>query len=122
MTSHRAIVQDYLDAWKQKDLARIKSRLHPEAAFRGPLAQHADRDSFMPAIQRMLALLTEVDVRGVFEEDDRAVAIYDFVFVEPIGRTRIADLMTFEGDLIRSSEIIYDARRFEAAQRLRAAS
>jgi len=39
--------------------------------------------------------------------------IYDFVLREPIGITRAANLMTFEGELIRSVELFFDTGPFE---------
>jgi ketosteroid isomerase-like protein len=122
MSDHRQIVQAYLEGWRQKDLARIQTHLHPNVTFKGPIAEIAGREDFTAAVQRMLGLLKVVDVRGIFEDGVRVVAIYDLVFVEPIGRARTADLLTFADGTIRSSEAFFDARPFEAAQRQRAAS
>lgn len=122
MTSHRQVVQDYLEGWRLKDLSRIRSQLHPNVTFKGPMAEIAGREGFVAAVQRMLGMLKDVELRGIFEDGDRVVAIYDLVLVEPIGRARTADLMTFADGTIRSSEAFFDPRPFEAAQRQRAAS
>src|SRR5690348_8254901 len=68
MSDHRQIEQAYLEGWRQKDLARIQTHLHPNVTFKGPIAEIAGREDFTAAVQRMLGLLKDVEVRGIFED------------------------------------------------------
>ena len=104
----------YLDAWHQKDLACIEALLHPVVTFTGPLSATVGREAFLGAVKRMVPLLEGITVRHVMSHEDHAVAVYDFICVEPIGRCRTTELLGFQGDLIVSSELFFDARPFAA--------
>ena len=58
-------------------------------------------------------MLEDVVVRAKLAIETQAAMIYDFVLREPIGITRAANLMTFEGELIRSVELFFDTGPFE---------
>lgn len=115
----REVTRRYLDAWNQKDAAAVEALLDPAVTFKGPLAATQGREAFVGAVKRMTPLLKGIEVRYVLSDAERAVAVYDFVCIEPIGVCRTTELLGFTGDRISSSEVFFDARPFEALMRSR---
>src|SRR5450631_703162 len=106
--------QAYLDAWKQQDVAKMHVMLHPQVTFKGPMAETVGRDAFMNAVRGMIPMLKDVVVRHLMVDGDQAIAVYDFICAAPVGVCRTAELISFTDGLIRSSEVFFDARPFEA--------
>jgi hypothetical protein len=107
------IVQQYLAAWKRKDADGIAKLLHPAVRLKSPVADLRGREAFLAMCRKIFPQLEDVIVRAKFATKEQAMAVYDFVLKEPIGATRTANLITFDGELIRSVELFFDARRFE---------
>jgi len=119
MPDKTTIACDYLDAWHRKDATAIGAYFHPEVSLTGPMANIAGRDAVVASAARMFPMLKGYEVREIFAKNDQAICIYDFICAEPIGRCRTAELLTFDGDLIRGIELFFDARPFEAALKAR---
>ena len=111
------VARRYLKAWHLKDIEGVEALLDPGVTFKGPLAATSGREAFMGAVKRMVPLLKGIDLRHMLADDEHAVAVYDFVCIDPIGACRTTELLSFNGDLIRSSEVFFDARPFEAMLR-----
>lgn len=107
------IAQEYLAAWKRKDADGIARLVHPDVHLKSPVADLRGRGAFQAMCEKILPQLDNVIVRAKFATETQAMLVYDFVLKEPIGVTRTANLMTFEGELIRSVELFFDARAFE---------
>jgi SnoaL-like domain len=107
------IAQEYLAAWKRKDAVAISRLLHPDVHLNSPVAELTGREPFLMMCRKIFAELEDVNVRAMFASDTQAMLVYDFVLKKPIGVTRTANLMTFEGEMIRSVELFFDARPFE---------
>lgn len=110
----------YIDAWSRKDLEGIGARLHPDVHFKGPMQELNGREAVLTSAKRIFQLLERMDIRGRFVAGNRAMFAYDFVCREPIGVCRTAELVQFDGKLIRDIELFFDARPFEAMQRAQA--
>ena len=121
-TSSAARCAAYLDAWSRKDLDGIAQHLHPEVHFKGPMQELNGKAAVVESSRRILPLLERFDVRGQFVSGDRAVFVYDFVCKAPIGVCRTAEMVRFDGGLVRETELFFDARPFEALQRAQAAA
>jgi ketosteroid isomerase-like protein len=111
--------QAYLDAWKQQDVAKMLVMLHPQVTFKGPMAETVGRDAFINAVRGMIPMLKDVVVRHLMVDGDQAIAVYDFICAAPVGVCRTAELISFADGLIRSSEVFFDARPFEAMMKAR---
>jgi hypothetical protein len=107
------VAQEYLAAWKRKDADAIARLVHPDVRLKSPIAGLSGREPFLMMCRKIFPMLEGVIVRAAFSSETQAMLVYDFVLKEPIGVTRTANLMTFEGDLIRSVELFFDARPFE---------
>jgi hypothetical protein len=111
----------YANAWQRKDLDAIAALIHSEIHFKSPTAETEGRDTYVSATARFLPLIERVAVRAQFISGDRAMFAYDFVCRDPIGVCPTAELVRVENDLIRESEVFFDARPFEALARGQAA-
>ena len=109
--------ESYLEAWNRKDIGAISRLIHPDAQFKGPMAETAGRDKIVASVQRMFPIFKSIKVRSKFAKGDQAIFTYDFDCLPPIGVCRVADKMTFEGGLIRDFELFFDARPFDKLSR-----
>jgi len=107
----------YLDAWSRKDLEGVAAQLHPDVHFKGPMQELNGRDAVLASATRIFPLLEKLNVRAQFISGDQAMFVYDFVCHEPIGLCRTAELVRFQDNLIRETELFFDARPFEAMQK-----
>lgn len=117
MTAIAAACAAYFDAWARKDLDGLAALLHPEVHFKSPTAQTDGRDKYLAAAARVFPLLEGFKIRAQFVSGERAMAAYDFICRAPIGVSATAELIRFEGGLVRESEVFFDARPFEAFAR-----
>lgn len=117
MTDLRASTHAYFDVWNRKDAAGIRALLHPDVRFVGPLTQMQGRENVAASFASLLPMLQEVALRHVLTDGERAIATYDFICNDPIGRIRIAEALTFSDGLIMSIELFFDPRPFLAIPR-----
>jgi ketosteroid isomerase-like protein len=103
----------YYKAWSEKDIARMRSYLHPEVQFLSPVAQLSGREAVLEAAARPLPILQGIDMRARFGAADQVMLAFDLRLAEPIGVVRSAVLMTFKDGLIARNELFFDARPFE---------
>ena len=120
-------VHAYLAAVGEGRFDDLREMLHPDASFGGAISGSFEgREAFVGAFTRLSAILVRNDVREVVVEGDRAFVLYDFVTDTPVGPVLSGELITFEGELIRSSILLFDQRRWpevmaEVARRAAAA-
>jgi len=107
------IAQEYLAALKHKDPDVIARLIHPDVHLKSPVADLNGSGASLTMCEKIFPQLEDVILRAKFASETQAMLVYDFVLKEPIGTTRTANLMTFEGELIRSVELLFDARPFE---------
>ena len=122
MSDLTKIVRDYLEGWNRKDAGAFAAVLAPDVRFKGPLAQTEGRDPFLAAVTRMFPSVEKLELRALFVEDDRALAVYDFICAPPIGCLRTAEMIGLRDGLIVSSELFFDSAPFASGQPRRAAA
>lgn len=103
----------YFKAISEKDEEKIAGYVHPFLKFRSPLVESSTREEFLTAIRKLLANLKTVTIKSRFASENQAIFTYEMDFGPPIGTSRAANLMTFEGDKIKEIELFFDARPFE---------
>jgi len=108
--SIREIADAYIAAWKNKDIDAIACYLHPHVHYKGPMAERTGREGLVAGMRKLLPILIDVNVRSKFANGNQTLYAYDFICKEPIGVSRIAELLTFEGEKIKSIELFFDAR------------
>jgi len=104
----------YADAWRRKDLNAILSCMDANLTFKAPNASTHGIQAYRAATERFLALTKSVDVRAHMLAGDQAMLAYDFSCIAPIGVSAVAELITFQGSKIGTSEIFFDTAPFKA--------
>jgi hypothetical protein len=122
LAAGRSLVEAYTRAWSKRDLTAILACMSPDVDFRSANANSHGREAYAAATARFLPLVDRVDVRAMLADGDRAMIAYDFVCVQPIGTSSVAELLTFKNGLIASSEIFFDTAPFTAFARSRQAA
>jgi len=122
MSDLTRIVGDYLEGWNRKDASAFAAVLAPDVRFKGPLAETEGRDPFLAAVTRMFPMVEKLALRALFTEEDRALAVYDFICAPPVGCLRTAELIELRDGLIVSSELFFDTAPFAGAQARRSAA
>ena len=122
MSDSTRIVQAYLEGWNRKDASAFAAALAPDVRFKGPLAQTEGREAFRAAVTRMFPRVERLELRALFTEGDRALAVYDFVCAPPVGCLRTAEMIATRDGLIVSSELFFDTAPLTGAQPQQAAA
>jgi ketosteroid isomerase-like protein len=107
------VVEQYFDAWTSKDFEKARSLLHDDLSFTGPFEQLESADALMGSIQGLSQIVTGADRRGLLEQGDEAVVIYD-LHTQPIPTAPVAEWYTVKGGKIASIQAFFDARPFAA--------
>lgn len=112
MTDHLATVTEYLAAVAAHDSDRLRAVLHPDAEFRNGPNLAAGRDAFVGAFETVYPAVERNEVRHIFVDGDAACAVYDFITPTSVGAVLSMELLAFTDDLIASSVLLFDLRRW----------
>ena len=104
--------REYLDAVASHDSARVRATLHPDAEFHNGSGVFAGRDAYVAAFERVYPMVVRNEVRHIFVDGDLVCAVYDFVTPTSVGPVLSMELLTFDGGLIRSGELLFDLRQW----------
>lgn len=110
------IGEEYLAAWKRKDIKAIERLVDPMIHMKSPITEVTGRDQFLQTCEKIFASLKDVKIHARFGAENEAIFVYDFSFNPPIGVVRTANLMTLEGGKIISLELLFDARPFGSSR------
>jgi hypothetical protein len=109
----KGVVLEYLNAFANKDFQAIRSIVHDDLSFRGPVRQFQGGDQFVEALSKMGPLLKSIDVKKIFADGEDVSVIYDFVTTNPaIGTTPTAEWIKVKDGKIQSTLLIFDARPY----------
>ena len=108
----RQIVDRYYAAWASKDLTAVRSLLHDDLSFHGPLDTFDNADDYLASIQQLFAIVQGVEPRKVFVDGQDACTIYDLITATPAGTAPVAEWVTVKGDKIAAIRVFFDARPF----------
>ncbi|MBV9100941.1 MAG: nuclear transport factor 2 family protein [Candidatus Dormibacteraeota bacterium] len=111
--SAKEIAREYIGAVGDKRFDDLERLLHPDAAFGGTVKQQSTgREAFVQGFRHLAPVYTRVDVRDIVGDDNRAFVLYDFVTDTPAGSVLCGELLTVENEVVRSSTLIFDWRRW----------
>lgn len=113
MTSAITIAQNYYTAMGEKNIEEVGKYLHPDVRFIGPLAEMTGKEGVLAAAKGFLMFFKSLTIRATFGSGDQVMMAYDLDSPAPIGKFRVAALLTIKEDLITQIELFYDARPFE---------
>jgi hypothetical protein len=112
-----AVLSNYLQAWRQLDIEAILVCAHADIHFKAPNAETNGAQAYRQSTARFLSILERVETRASFIDGEQAMIAWDFTCRGPIGACPTAELVRFDAGLVRSSEIYFDVRPFEAYAR-----
>ena len=107
------VAENYYSAMLEKDFDTMKSYIHENVHFIGPLAEMHGKYAVVSAAKNLSQILGDIKIRSKFASGNQIMFAYDFIFPEPIGKLRAAVLMEFMNQLISKIELFYDGRPFE---------
>jgi hypothetical protein len=108
----RQIVDRYYAAWASKDLPAVRSLLHDDLSFHGPIDTFNNADDYLASIQQLFAIVKGVEPRKMFVDGQDACTIYDLITATPAGTAPVAEWVTVKGDKIATIRVFFDARPF----------
>ncbi|HEY2810293.1 MAG TPA: hypothetical protein VGJ00_02740 [Rhabdochlamydiaceae bacterium] len=106
------IAEAYYLAMNEKNVAKLKSYLRPDAMLISPLAGETQGGSIFEAIGRFMTYFTSLKIRSKCGYGNQVMLAIDVEYPLPIGKLKTAVLMTFQGDQIASIELFHDTKPF----------
>ena len=99
-------------AFHKKDGAAMRSTLHPNYQFKGPMMEMNGPEECVAFMENMPFTCTDKNVR-YFQDGNTVVKVFDVVFTQPFQETvSMCEVITFEGGKILKSELFYDTAPF----------
>jgi hypothetical protein len=111
MTRYKEIAREFYTAMGQKNMDHLEKGVHPDIHFKGPLDEFKGKETYLTVVRNFTALLEGLNIRSVMAENNQAIVVYDVLFPEPIGTLPGVAFITFEDDLIRNVELVYDSQK-----------
>jgi hypothetical protein len=108
------VVDAYYDSWINGfDETRLRSILHPELEFNGPLAgQRVGAEPFIRGVADIARALKSFRWIQRIDGDDEVAAMYECDLSRPEGTFRFAEFFRVENCKIRSLNLSYDGTEF----------
>jgi len=110
--SNVASAEAYYNAFNNKDISGIASRLHPEVQFVAPMGNLSGKEAVVEAAKRLLSVMKNIKIRAKFSSGDQVMLVYDLYYGEAGAICPSAVLMNFKDGFIARTELFYDARPF----------
>ncbi len=108
------IVRAYHDAWTHKDYARAKALLADTLAVEVPVNDYPTTESFAVALESFGSMVSKVELLAAISDGSEAMLLYDLE-AGPVGKLRIAEHFTVDGDQITRIRQIHDTAAVRAA-------
>jgi ketosteroid isomerase-like protein len=108
----REIVDRYYEAWGNKDVPAVRSLLHDDLSFKGPIDTFDNADAYVTSIQQLFPIVRAVEPRKVFVDGQDACTVYDLVTATPAGTAPVAEWVTVKDGKIAAIRVFFDARPF----------
>ena len=115
-SSVQNVVEKYLKFFEAKDYAAVRSLLHDNLCFKGPLEIFERADDFVAAIKRLQPIHKSNELKRLFVDGNDVCAIYDFTTHLPqMGTLPIAEWFHVRDGRIQAIRLFFDPRPFAAA-------
>ncbi|HLQ25967.1 MAG TPA: nuclear transport factor 2 family protein [Acidiferrobacterales bacterium] len=109
------VVQKYHAAWAGHDLATVRSLLHDNVDFKGPIDTFNKADDLVASLKKLDPMVKEVKTQKEFVDGAEVCSIFDLVTVTGL-TAPIAEWFRVEGGKIVKMRVIFDARPFAPAK------
>src|SRR5713226_3486543 len=110
------VALSYLKAFETKDVNKIKSLLHANGTFKGPMKTYHSADEFVAELRNFIPITKSVRIRRVFVDGNEVSVTYDYATIIPsIPVMSMSEWFKVEDGKIREQEIIYNPMPFAAS-------
>ena len=106
----RQIVDRYYAAWASKDLPAVRSLLHDDLSFHGPIDTFNNADDLMKSLSALAPIVKGIEHRKVQVDGDAVATFYDML--TPMGTSPIAEWHHVRDGKIDSIHVYFDPRPF----------
>lgn len=103
----------YYEALGEKDVLHMAEYLSSDVQYIGPMAELEGKESVLEATEKMCSLFNTLTIRSKFSSENQAMLAYDLDCPAPVGKFRVAALMSFNEGLISKIELFYDSLPFQ---------
>ncbi|MBV1857835.1 MAG: nuclear transport factor 2 family protein [Nannocystaceae bacterium] len=110
MTTTQEIVTAFYSRIEARDFDSLRSMLHDDLDFEGPVEGSDSADAFVAAVAKMSSLTEGFDVLHLFVDGERACCVFDLVTATPIGNSPVAEYFQVRDGRIASIRSHYDSR------------
>jgi len=111
--SPQEIVESYLQALGDRDIAKIKTILSNNTfSFIGPIDRFDNAERLTKALQNLAPIVTGVQIRKMFVDGSDVCCVYNLNTSTPAGSVRCTELCHVEDGKITSTEVFFDATPF----------
>ena len=111
--TNKEIAEAYLNAFNTKDHATMRSLVHDDFSFHGPLMQHDSADSFFAAMQGMGDMFAGLQLHGTAQDGDWVGSYYIFKSTVPgLEETHTSEWFNIIDGKIKTSYVVYDATKW----------
>lgn len=110
MTTTRDTIAAFYANFKARDFVNMRTLLHDDLSFQGPMATIDNADEFVTALGGFAKMTKGIEVKHVFVDGDRACCVYDLVTDGPIGTRPVAEYFELHGGRISAIRSHFDAR------------
>jgi hypothetical protein len=115
MQNAGAVLMQFYDAVKQRDMARARGFLDDNLTFVGLFETYRSADSYIATFTQLLQIVTRLDVKVIIGEGDNAAIFFELETTAPAaGTTLVAEWhQTRDGKIVRAQSA-FDGRPFAA--------
>ena len=111
----RDLVDQYFAALTRKDLATLRTLLHDDLSFKGPLATLDSADAYLHGLGHVTAAMTGLERRVVVAEGENVIQTYDVILGAASAAVPVAEWLQVRDDRIAAIQMYLDARAFTDA-------
>ncbi len=115
-TRARDLVDRYFSALTRRDWSTVRTLLHDDLSFEGPLATLDTADDYLQGLEHVTARMTGAERRIVFVKGEDVLQIYEVSFDAPAVTAPVAEWLRFRDDRIAKIKMFLDPRPFSSAQ------
>jgi hypothetical protein len=106
----RDLADRHFAALAQKDLTTLRSLLHDDLAFKGPLATLDNAEAYLQGIGHVTAGVTRMERRALVATDEEAFQVYDVSFGALDTPVPVTEWLRIRDNRIAAIELFLDPR------------
>src|SRR3954447_24779840 len=111
VNSARDLVDRYFAALTARDLTTVRTLLHDDLSFKGPLATLDNADAYLHGLGHVTAAMTGLERRVVVAEGENVIQTYDLI-LGSAAAVPVAEWLQVRDDRIAAIQMFLDARAF----------